>query len=187
MHRVGESPANVVYLDCETVGAGIQALIDGKQVQMDFAPLEMTLAKHYINIADLPRGPTSLRHSEYMLWIGARVQKKRRKGKQPKPFKSGSKINTVRGLILHPILGVEAFTFHQDESYVACHSCELVDEVCVCTFDPYDDGDTEESWHYKRTCLHCGHSWFGLHCRHDGVQNPCPGCDVRPTPVPETA
>lgn len=51
---------------------------------------------------------------------------------------------------------------------------------CECEFDPYDDGDTEESYHYKRTCEHCGFAWYALHCAHDGFQNPCPGCDVKP-------
>jgi hypothetical protein len=58
---------------------------------------------------------------------------------------------------------------------------------CDCQFDPYEDGDEEESWHYKRTCEACGETWWGLHCPHDGVQNPCPACDVvpggKPTPL----
>lgn len=58
--------------------------------------------------------------------------------------------------------------------------------VCECEFDPYDEAKPEESWHYKRTCLNCGYVWHGLHCAHDGYQNPCPNCEVRPTPVPET-
>lgn len=39
----------------------------------------------------------------------------------------------------------------------------------------------EESWHYKRTCEHCGCIWAGLHCPHDGVQNRCPKCGKIPT------
>lgn len=58
---------------------------------------------------------------------------------------------------------------------------------CDCTFDPDpndpDEDTPEKAWHYKRTCAHCGGVWFGLHCPHDGVQNPCPDCGVRPTPV----
>ena len=38
----------------------------------------------------------------------------------------------------------------------------------------------EELWHYARTCAHCGHVWGGLHCPHDGYQNPCPSCGTRP-------
>lgn len=55
--------------------------------------------------------------------------------------------------------------------------------MCDCEFDPFDDGDTEESYHFKRICLHCGQKWWGLHCPHDGIQNPCPGCGIEPTPV----
>lgn len=52
-----------------------------------------------------------------------------------------------------------------------------------CSFDEYEQCDSEygeESWHYKRTCLHCGEQWYGLHCPHDGRQNPCPGCGILP-------
>lgn len=49
--------------------------------------------------------------------------------------------------------------------------------MCNCKFDPYLGGDEEESWHYRRTCLFCGHQWYSLHCVHDGYQNPCPRCN----------
>lgn len=39
----------------------------------------------------------------------------------------------------------------------------------------------EEGWHYVRICEHCGTLWYALHCLCDGIQNPCPGCGVRPT------
>lgn len=60
--------------------------------------------------------------------------------------------------------------------------------MCECEFDPYppnEDGtpDEEESWHFRRTCAVCGNVWYGLHCPHDGYQNPCPECRVRPAPV----
>lgn len=45
-----------------------------------------------------------------------------------KPFKSGSKINTVKGIIKHPILNIPAFTFNEDDSYVECRRCEEVKE-----------------------------------------------------------
>lgn len=47
--------------------------------------------------------------------------------------------------------------------------------MCDCKF-----AAPESSWHYKRTCKNCGNIWYGLHCPHDGVQNPCPKCDMRP-------
>jgi hypothetical protein len=37
--------------------------------------------------------------------------------------------------------------------------------------------------HYNRVCINCGHVWWGLHCPHDGYQNPCPKCDIKPEPV----
>ena len=58
--------------------------------------------------------------------------------------------------------------------------------MCDCEFSPYTDGDTEESWHYLRTCLHCGYEWYGLHCPHDGIQNPCPCCGTVPEVVEDT-
>lgn len=44
-----------------------------------------------------------------------------------KPFKSGLKENTVKGVIEHPILGIPAFTFVEDESCVECRRCRLVE------------------------------------------------------------
>jgi hypothetical protein len=38
----------------------------------------------------------------------------------------------------------------------------------------------EESWHYKRVCKECGNTWAGLHCPHDGIQNPCGECGKKP-------
>lgn len=38
----------------------------------------------------------------------------------PKPFKSGKKINTIKGLINHPQLNIPAYTFIEDDSYVEC-------------------------------------------------------------------
>ena len=37
--------------------------------------------------------------------------------------------------------------------------------------------------HYERVCLICGYSWLGLHCPHDGYQNPCPRCDKKPKTI----
>lgn len=45
------------------------------------------------------------------------------------PFKSGSKINTVKGVIDHPQLpGKPAFTFEEDDSYV---------RTSICKFEPF--------------------------------------------------
>ncbi len=42
-----------------------------------------------------------------------------------KPFKSGSHMNTVKGIINHPQLNVSAFVFEEDDSYVNCNQCYL--------------------------------------------------------------
>jgi len=65
----------------------------------------------------------------YETWIGEKVIKvNMRKGKEVhnrKKFKSGQLINTVKGVIDHPILGIPAYTFEEDESYVECRRCQL--------------------------------------------------------------
>lgn len=48
--------------------------------------------------------------------------------KKKKPFKSGLLINTVRGIITHPILNVPAFVFYEDDSYVDCRKCIVVED-----------------------------------------------------------
>ena len=59
-------------------------------------------------------------------FIGKKVSKYRPCGGAPKPFKSGNKFNTIKGVIVHPILQKPAFTFVEDESYVECRRCCLV-------------------------------------------------------------
>jgi hypothetical protein len=61
-------------------------------------------------------------------------------------------------------------------------SDELV-YLCGCEFAVNPD-DLDDDWHFLRTCRHCGGEWFGLHCPHDGHQNPCAHCGIRPTPEP---
>ncbi len=65
---------------------------------------------------------------EYTNWVGKQVQKcGNRAGANVKPFKSGSKVNTVAGIVNHPQLNVPAFTFVEDDSYVECRRCVLVE------------------------------------------------------------
>lgn len=61
-------------------------------------------------------------YKDYGFGIGKKVCKP----KSEKPFKSGQKINTVKGIIEHPILGIPAYTFEEDDSYVECRKCEIV-------------------------------------------------------------
>ena len=67
---------------------------------------------------------------EARLNIGKKVSKTspvRTSGRlTPKPFKSGSKFNTVKDVIMHPILNIPAYTFEEDESYVECRRCVVI-------------------------------------------------------------
>ncbi len=56
--------------------------------------------------------------------------------------------------------------------------------MCNCQFH-FDAESDEEPWHYARQCDVCGHVWFGLHYVHDGIQNPCPKCGIRPAVEPD--
>lgn len=67
---------------------------------------------------------------DYSVNIGKKVQKCaiNHKGYHKiKPFKSGQKINTVKDVIEHPILHIPAYTFIEDDSYVECRRCEVID------------------------------------------------------------
>lgn len=50
------------------------------------------------------------------------------KGGSGKPFKGGGKVNTIVGVIVHPILGIPAYVFAEDDSYVECRRCDIVVE-----------------------------------------------------------
>ena len=56
------------------------------------------------------------------------IGKKVFKEKSGKPFKSGQKINTVKGITNHPQLDIPAFIFEKDDSYVECRSCKKVED-----------------------------------------------------------
>ncbi len=43
-----------------------------------------------------------------------------------KPFKSGEKINTVKGMAVHPKLNKICYTFEEDDSYVEVWRCEII-------------------------------------------------------------
>ena len=65
---------------------------------------------------------------DYSMMIGKRVQKSRKKStREPKPFKSGFKINTVKAVVVHPQTGEPGFTFQEDGSIVKCSICSEVE------------------------------------------------------------
>lgn len=44
------------------------------------------------------------------------------------------------------------------------------EDNCECEFAPYDDEDKdEESCHFLRRCLLCRHTFYSLHCVHEGA------------------
>lgn len=61
--------------------------------------------------------------------IGLRVSKSaKRPNNEPKPFKSGLKVNTVKGITTNPHTNKSAFTFEEDNSLVDCHACKIVNQ-----------------------------------------------------------
>lgn len=53
--------------------------------------------------------------------------KKCHKFNSGKPFKSGEKVNTIRGVIIHPILNIPAYIFDEDDSFVECRRCVVIE------------------------------------------------------------
>lgn len=47
---------------------------------------------------------------------------------EPKPFKSGLKVNTVKAVVVHDHTTNLAFTFEEDASQVECWRCSLAPE-----------------------------------------------------------
>lgn len=50
---------------------------------------------------------------------------------EPKPFKSGFKVNTVSAVVTHEQTGRLGFTFVEDASVVECFRCSIAPEVVV--------------------------------------------------------
>lgn len=62
----------------------------------------------------------------YEINIGRKVRKVSKNNTEPKPFKSGLKINTIKGVINHPTLNIPAYTFNEDDSYVEVRKCKII-------------------------------------------------------------
>jgi hypothetical protein len=56
------------------------------------------------------------------------LQDKHLNGYTSKPFKSGNKVNTIKGVINHPHLNIPAYTFEEDDSYVECRRCQIIED-----------------------------------------------------------
>ena len=68
--------------------------------------------------------------AEVQAWhdmVGQRVWKNPRTTSkfEPKPFKSGSKFNTVKAVVVHEQTGRPGFTFVEDVSVVECFRCSI--------------------------------------------------------------
>lgn len=59
--------------------------------------------------------------------IGKKCCKKRIRNKNPKPFKSGLRFNTIKGLTINPNTNKPAYTFEEDDSVVNCDAVEVID------------------------------------------------------------
>lgn len=81
--------------------------------------------------------------------IGQKIKKRsgNNNQKEPKPFKSGLKVNTVKGIINHPQLNCPAYIFEEDDSYVACKDCVAVEPK---TFK-FDLSKIDFSQYFKRS------------------------------------
>jgi hypothetical protein len=68
---------------------------------------------------------TAAEIAAYVSLAGAKVWKNHKESTrlEPKPFKSGLKVNTVKGIEMHPVTGYPAFTFVEDSSHVECFRC----------------------------------------------------------------
>jgi len=53
-------------------------------------------------------------------------QTRARANREPKPFKSGLKVNTVKGETINPHTGKTAYTFLEDDSIVDKECCKIV-------------------------------------------------------------
>lgn len=57
-----------------------------------------------------------------------KVCKTTKSNKNPKPFKSGLRVNTVKGMTTNPHTGKMAYTFYEDDSIVNCDKCKIIEE-----------------------------------------------------------
>lgn len=64
--------------------------------------------------------------TKFHQFIGQKVSKE-----SGKPFKSTSKVNTVKGIVEHPVLKIPAYTFIEDESVVECRQCIVVKQLDI--------------------------------------------------------
>lgn len=67
--------------------------------------------------------------NEYIVNVGKKVSKKNINNNpkyKVRKFKSGLYVNTIKDVILHPILNIPSYTFIEDDSYVECRRCKIL-------------------------------------------------------------
>ena len=90
------------------------------------------MEKEYLN-------PDTYKRAFYSQFIGRKAKKN-----SNRPFKSSFKMNTIKGVIMHPVLDKPCYTFFEDESYVECGRCtpQLMYKCSVQGgFCPYESED----------------------------------------------
>lgn len=96
--------------------------------------------KHY-----LPKVDPQI--AEWVALIGKQVWRRRpTQIRESKPFKSGRKVNTVKGIIIHPTLNLPAFVFEEDDSCVECRRCFLFSPVQMKFYQYWKPGCDDAEW-----------------------------------------
>jgi hypothetical protein len=93
---------------------------------------DIWIPEHVTSILIVGFQGTYFQTSFYEYFIGEKVAKQNvKKGVKifnRKKFKSARLINTIKGVIDHPELGIPAYTFEEDDSYVECRRCKVLNK-----------------------------------------------------------
>jgi hypothetical protein len=67
---------------------------------------------------------------QYLQNIGKKVMKCSigEQEKNHKPFKSGFQTNTIKDVVMHEFIDEPAYVFNEDDSYVECRRCKIINE-----------------------------------------------------------
>jgi len=115
----------IVVSDDYAEVAADDAVIEATGVsQEDYEHLLSLGCFNYWEMTDCRRMGGLWMQEPYEAWIGKRVRKT-----SVKPFKSKSKVNTVKAVVAHPHDPKHrpAFLFEEDDTLMSCHNCVLVE------------------------------------------------------------
>lgn len=90
---------------------------------------------NFIHVSEIPYDMLKIHYKNYKACeefipnISKKVVKCSISGQEEngKKFSSGLVENTVKGLTIHPFLEIPAYTFVEDDSYVECRRCKVVE------------------------------------------------------------